>query len=1451
MTPERWQKIESIFQTAIEMPPSQRARFVGESCGGDADLELAVNKLLRDLDAAEDFIESPIWTDSSLLNTSAKRLISNSLDDADKAAASEYAGRQIGPYRLERELGRGGMGAVYLAERTDGEFRQRVAVKLIKRGMDSDYIIRRFRHERQILASFEHPFIARLLDGGTTSDGVPYFVMEYIEGDTLYNFCDGRRLSLRERLKLFQKICSAIEYAHERQIVHRDIKPSNILINGSSTPKLLDFGIAKILDPDLIHESLNPTASMLRMMTPDYASPEQVRGEEVTPLSDIYSLGILLYELLSGHRPYNFSGRALHEISRVVCEVMPLPPSSVIRRDADLLPKYPAAKLNFLDARGATEAEIERTLRSGLDDIVMKAVAKDPAERYGSAKDLSQDISRFLKGEKVAAPRYSVRVRTEPDLFPQLPENSKAIAVLPFKFINLGDADDSEHKFLGLGLADALITRLSKVRRFVVRPTRSILPYGDGPVDPIAAGRELGVDYILDGSIKLAGRRLRTSIQLLSVHDNAAVWATSVDETISDVLTLEETVANKVVEVLLPQLTGSELIEFSKRGTNVPEAFEHYLRGRYHFNTFTEDGLANAFVSFHSAIAADPNYALAYAGIADYYNWLGIIGVLPPQECFQPAIEAATRAVEIDDTLSEAHASLGFSLHAGNYDWSRAEHHLRRALELNPTNANAYVWYSIVLFTEGRFDEGHSFALRGVELDPLTPFNHHNVAWGFYFARRYDDAEVRYRQVTVDFPTYNLGYYGLSKVHRIQGKAAYALAENATANELTGKSIFTQLSHVECLAAAGRTDEAREALAGLERLAEERYVSPYQLALAYCYLKDRDKALECLERARELHEPWLNWMGVEPAFDILRSSERFDRLLESVGYRLFFSNFAVGSADLRTVAIDRPDAAGSGRIHDVTTLVIDEAHQTDDGARSKSPAVWAPRKYLAAAAAALLLVALTVALIHYYHPFGDGAPTSQSPVFESPTLVVLPFAASGGDRGPIGVGLADALSNKLGGVKSINVISASTGRALAESSDPRAALQELGIPFVIRGRVEGTGEKISVAAELVNTAAGGTVWSQQFSTRDQDLFEIQTAIAEAVLRSLRVSPLPMERQQLARRYSDNPEAYQSYLIGRSLMADRSRNNLKSAIDAFQRSLDADPDFALSHVGLADANILLNTYDVFAAAEVYDRAREAANAALKIDDDLAEAHASLGYIKFFHDRDRAGAELEFRRAIQLNPSYPQAHHWFALALSYMRRPVEAASEAEIAQRLDPLSPAIKSATGIVHYMNGRYAEAIAECERALALSPNFVPAIKVERWAYDALGDKQHALEAFHREIKAAGGSLDDPGWKVIELQVNAPADRAAARAAIDKVANDPSIRAHERGFAFEIALAYNAIGETALALDHLERAEATHAHSFNLIDVEPRLANLRGEPRFQRLLTLLHQPLAVPDGKRG
>ena len=334
MTPERWQKIEELFQAALDLPPGDRHAFVVEACADDAELCAEVEKLLAQHDDAGDFIEEPAIVESGSRSLASAQ---DTLPTAD--GLDDYVvGRRVGAYRVVRELGRGGMGAVYLAERDDSEFRHRVAIKLIKRGMDTDFILRRFRNERQILATLDHSHIAKLLDGGTTEDGLPYFVMEYVEGLPIYRYCDQGKLTTTQRLVLFRQVCEAIHYAHRRLVIHRDIKPSNILVTGDGVPKLLDFGIAKVLNPALVADiTADPTATAMRLMTPEYASPEQVQGQPVSPATDVYSLGVLLYELLTGHRPYALRNRAPYEVARVICEEAPEYPSVRVTSPDDLL----------------------------------------------------------------------------------------------------------------------------------------------------------------------------------------------------------------------------------------------------------------------------------------------------------------------------------------------------------------------------------------------------------------------------------------------------------------------------------------------------------------------------------------------------------------------------------------------------------------------------------------------------------------------------------------------------------------------------------------------------------------------------------------------------------------------------------------------------------------------------------------------------------------------------------------------------------------------------------------------------------------------------------------------------------------------------------------------------------------------------------------------------------
>ncbi len=384
MTPERWQQVKGIFQQALEQETGRCAEFLDEACGDDAELRREVESLLREDQGATNPLDKP-------LSQVAATLISADHD-------SPMLGRRIGVYRVTGLIGLGGMGAVYRAARDDQQYQKEVAIKLVKGGLGPDFALQRFRRERQILARLEHPNIARLLDGGATEEGWPYLVMEKIDGQTISDYCELHSLSVQQRLELFRSVCAAVQYAHQNLIIHRDIKPSNILVTNDGVPKLLDFGIAKLLDPEqsLNTASTDPgqTATAMRVMTPAYASPEQARGEPVTTSTDIYSLGIVLYELLTGQRPYQIKGNSFAEIERAICGTEPEKPSAAVRQNSP------------------GQIKLSRQLTGDLDNIILMAMRKEPERRYASVEQFSEDIRRHQNGLPVNARQDTVRYRT-------------------------------------------------------------------------------------------------------------------------------------------------------------------------------------------------------------------------------------------------------------------------------------------------------------------------------------------------------------------------------------------------------------------------------------------------------------------------------------------------------------------------------------------------------------------------------------------------------------------------------------------------------------------------------------------------------------------------------------------------------------------------------------------------------------------------------------------------------------------------------------------------------------------------------------------------------------------------------------------------------------------------------------------------------------------------------
>lgn len=396
MTPERWQQVKGVLQEALELAPEQRLAFLDRACSTDRSLRREVESLI-------------------VVNEQIGTRFPSACPILDEALFRLLPGKRIGPYEILEEVAHGGMGLVYRAVRADGEYKQQVAVKIVRAELDAELTATRFRNERQILASLDHPNIAKILDGGTTADGIPYFVMEFVPGLPITEYCDRHKLSIDSRLEIFRTVCASVHYAHQHLVIHRDLKPSNILITAEGIPKLLDFGIAKILDPSLLPENTTMTAGGLWLMTPEYASPEQLSGEVITTSTDIYSLGLILYQLLTGHHAYRFPSRLPHEITRFIFESEPAKPSTAVRlagpSDGENPGKIDSVPEMVSGSRGTSPERLRRRLVGDLDNIALKAIRKEPRERYNSVEQLAEDIRRHLEGLPVTARKATVSYR--------------------------------------------------------------------------------------------------------------------------------------------------------------------------------------------------------------------------------------------------------------------------------------------------------------------------------------------------------------------------------------------------------------------------------------------------------------------------------------------------------------------------------------------------------------------------------------------------------------------------------------------------------------------------------------------------------------------------------------------------------------------------------------------------------------------------------------------------------------------------------------------------------------------------------------------------------------------------------------------------------------------------------------------------------------------------------
>ena len=731
--PARWQRLKEILADALEQPSVEKQTAVlRESCADDTTLLREAEKLLaHDTTVFEEFAEF-----------AAARLRRNERD---------RIGERIGAYAVISELGRGGMGAVYLAERADGQFEKRVAIKVLKRGTDTDEVLRRFRIERQILANLEHPNITRLLDAGTTRDGLPYFVMEFVEGMPITKFVQRKNMDLRGRLQLFLKVCSAVELAHRQHIIHRDIKPGNVLANEDCELKLLDFGIAKLLSVHPGNEEF--TVAVERRFTPIYAAPEQSAGRAATIASDVYSLGALLYELLTNRPPpgSSNSNSLENDLSKHLTEPLP---SHVI-----------------------PDPRTKRQLRGQLHQIVAKATRRDPAQRYSSVAELSKDIERYLDGGaprserssrgtswqrwQIAAASLAAIVLATALLFSQRnkfawpksiqtsPSQAAAhsIAVLPFDNLS----EETENAYFADGIQGDILTNLSKIGALKVIARASVLGYRGKTNNIQEIGKALGVSTILEGNVRRAGNRVRVNVELINAESGQAIWAENYDRDLTDVFAIQSDLAKKIAAELQAKLSLAEKWRIESKPTENSEAYLAFVLARNLQSAYEDFGkLKESEQLYERAIQLDPKYAVAISRYSQLQSWIVHTFEATPERR-EKARTLAERGLQLEPDLPEAHLASGFSHYYGdnNYDAALREFEIARRDLPNETEVDRAI--GAIQRRQGKWTESTANLKKAVDLDPNDTWALQNLAFNYQLLRNFAAAnKIMDRALEVD-----------------------------------------------------------------------------------------------------------------------------------------------------------------------------------------------------------------------------------------------------------------------------------------------------------------------------------------------------------------------------------------------------------------------------------------------------------------------------------------------------------------------------------------------------------------------------------------------------------------------------------------------------------------------------------------------------------------------------
>jgi eukaryotic-like serine/threonine-protein kinase len=778
------------------------------------------------------------------------------------------SGLRLGPYEIVSELGKGGMGVVYRAR--DVRLNRDVAMKVLPEHLvNNPDALRRFEREAKALAALSHPNILSIFDVGA-DQGISYVVMELLEGETLRSRIPVSGIPWQKVLDLAVPIAEALSGAHSRGVVHRDLKPENIFLTSDDRIKILDFGLARLTEIVPQQETTEaPTRSQeLESATVSgtvpYMSPEQITGKGVDARSDIFSFGCVLYEMLTGRRPFSRNSSA--ETIAAILKENPTP---------------------LADSGKQIPPQLER--------VVLHCLEKNPSQRFQTARDLTFALREISNTSVIPKTTYKLPSRTfklglvgVPLLviaavsffyfFTRPNKTIDSVAILPFA--NTGG--DPNIEYVSDGITEGLINNLSRLPKLRVMARTTVFTYKGKQVDPRKVGQELKVRAVLTGKLTQVGDTLIIQGELVDSADGSQLWGEQYNQKFSDILTVQGTIAKEIAEKLRYKITGEQEKLLTKRYTENTEAYQLYLKGRYFWNQRTPPSLQKSMEFYQQAINKDPNYALAYAGMADSYTSLAAISDVDPKECFPKAKIAVAKALELDDTLAEAHATMMYIKSHYDWDWTGVEKEYRRAVQLNPNYAVAHATYGGYLNKMKRLTEGIAKVKRAQELDPLSLMSNMLLGRAYLLARQYDQAIDQLQKTLEIDPNFFPARTHLSIAYIQKKMYNHAIEELSKASEAAGHydESISLIGYTH--AVTGKRAEAMKVVDQLKERSKQRYVSPYLIATIYAGLGDKDQTFEWLQKAYEDRSFRLTFIAVQPEFDNIRPDPRYADLLRKL-----------------------------------------------------------------------------------------------------------------------------------------------------------------------------------------------------------------------------------------------------------------------------------------------------------------------------------------------------------------------------------------------------------------------------------------------------------------------------------------------------------------------------------------------------------------------------------------